>query len=274
MVLPACGYVRCFLNTIKRALSVSSIADGRLDALGMDPFDLPDEHKRRLDEDGYTVFEGVIAEDWLEDLREAFERVYAREGESAGHEVAQMEGVRRLADLVNKDPAYDEVYLQPFLLSAVGHVIGRPFKLHSLNGHDPLEGNPTQALHADWPGDRSRGHVVNSMWMLDDFTETNGATRVVTGSHLDDRKVAEVHPDRTAPYPGETRLTGRAGSVGVFNGNVWHSSCTNDDGQPRRTLHCAFIAREHPQQTDQRAHLAEDTSARLSPLARYVLDVE
>ena len=47
-----------------------------------------------------------------------------------------------------------------------------------------------------------------------------------------------------------------------------------DSNAPRRTLHCAFIAREHPQQTNQREYLRPATAQRLSPLARYILDVE
>jgi ectoine hydroxylase-related dioxygenase (phytanoyl-CoA dioxygenase family) len=246
----------------------------QLSRLGLESYELADEHKRRLDEDGFTVFENVIPDGWMVELREAFERTHEREGLEAGKEVAQMEGVRRLADLVNKDEAFDLVYLQPFLLSAVCYIIQQPFKLHSLNGHDPVQGNPPQALHPDWGGERDAAHVVNSMWMLDDFTVENGATRIVPGSHRDPRKVNEVHPDGLAPYPGEVRLIGKAGSVGVFNGNAWHGSSTSLNGRLRRTLHCAFIARQHPQQTDQRRHLRDETAARLSPLARYLLDVE
>lgn len=248
--------------------------DEQLSRLGLEPHELADEHKRRLDEDGFTVFENVIPDGWLTELREAFERTYEREGPEAGKEVGQMEGVRRLADLANKDEAFDMVYLQPFLLAAAGYVLQQPFKLHSLNGHDPLKGNPPQALHADWGGERDRAHVVNSMWMLDDFTVENGATRIVPGSHRDPRRIKKIHPDREAPYPDEVRLTGRAGSVGVFNGNAWHGSCTNLNGKLRRTLHCAFIARQHPQQTDQRQYLRDGTAARLSLLARHILDVE
>ena len=123
--------------------------DERLEQLGLEPYELVDEHKRRLDEDGFTVFEDAIGEDWLNALRRAFEQACDREGAEAGKEVAQMEGVRRLADLVNKGKAFDPVYLQPFLLTAVGHVLQQPFKLHSVNGHDPQRGNPPQALHAD-----------------------------------------------------------------------------------------------------------------------------
>ena len=183
--------------------------DEKLEQLGLETYELVAEHKRRLDEDGFTVFEDVIDEDWLNALRQAFEQAYDREGADAGKEVAQMEGVRRLADLVNKGEAFDQVYLQPFLLAAVGYVLQQPFKLHSVNGHDPKRGNPPQALHADWGGERDRAHVVNSMWMLDDFTVENGATRIVPGSHRDPRKIKDIHPDRPAPFPVKCALPER-----------------------------------------------------------------
>lgn len=243
-------------------------------SLGLENYELAEEHKQRLDKDGFTVFEDVIPTDWLVELRQAFEHTYESEGSEAGKEVSQMEGVRRLADLTNKGEVFDSVYLQPFLLAAANYVLQQPFKLHSLNGHAPLKDGPTQALHSDWGGERDRAHIVNSMWMLDDFTVENGATRIVPGSHRDPRRIGEIHPDRQSPFSGEVRLTGKAGSVGVFNGNAWHSSSTSIDGKQRRTLHCAFITRQHPQQTNQRQYLREETAARLSPLARYILDVE
>ena len=188
-----------------------------------------------------------------------------------------MEGVRRLADLVNKGPVFDAVYLQPTLLTAVWHVLQRPFKLHSLNGHDPLPGSGLQGLHTDWGQPTAPGgpyHVVNSMWMLDDFTRANGATRCVPASHRKPDRISDHVADSMADHPDQVQLTGRAGSVAVFNGSLWHGSYRNRTDAPRRTLHCAFIAREHAQQTNQREYLRPDTARRLSPLARYILDVE
>ena len=43
-------------------------------------------------------------------------------------------------------------------------------------------------------------------------------------------------------------------------GSPWHNSYRNDSSAPRRTLHCAFIAREHPQQTNQREYLRPTTA--------------
>ncbi len=230
-----------------------------------------------LDTSGFTILEEVIAPEWLAELRHAFDAIFAREGNQAGTEVAQMEGVRRLADLVNKGTVFDAVYLQPALLTAVFHVLQRPFKLHSLNGHDPLPGSGLQILHADWGQPTGPGglyHVVNSVWMLDDFTAANGATRCVPGSHRKPGRITDYIADRLADHPEQVQLTGRAGSVAVFNGSLWHSAYRNDSSRPRRTLHCAFIAREHPQQTNQREYLRPQTAQRLSPLARYILDVE
>lgn len=230
-----------------------------------------------LDADGFVILEDVIPPDWLAALRQAFDEIYAREGDRAGVEVAQMDGVRRLADLVNKGTVFDDVYLQPTLLTAVWHVLQRPFKLHSLNGHDPLPGSGLQGLHTDWGGPAAPGgpyHVVNSMWMLDDFTRANGATRCVPGSHRKPGGVRDHVTDGMADHPEQVQLTGRAGSVAVFNGSLFHSSYRNRTDAPRRTLHCAFIAREHPQQTNQRQYLRPETARRISPLARYILDVE
>lgn len=251
--------------------------DNELLKRGLVPRALTPAQSGALDANGFVILEDIIAPDWLAGLRHAFDEIFDSEGDKAGVEVAQMEGVRRLADLVNKGTVFDDVYLQPTLLTAVFHVLQRPFKLHSLNGHDPLPGSGLQGLHTDWGQPTAPGgpyHVVNSMWMLDDFTRANGATRCVPASHRKPDRISDHVADSMADHPDQVQLTGRAGSVAVFNGSLWHGSYRNRTDAPRRTLHCAFIAREHAQQTNQREYLRPDTARRLSPLARHILDVE
>lgn len=251
--------------------------DNELLKRGFVPRALTPAQSGALDANGFVILEDIIAPDWLAGLRHAFDAIFDLEGDKAGVEVAQMEGVRRLADLVNKGTVFDDVYLQPTLLTAVFHVLQRPFKLHSLNGHDPLPGSGLQGLHTDWGQPTAPGgpyHVANSMWMLDDFTPMNGATRCVPASHRKPERISDHVADSMADHPDQVQLTGRAGSVAVFNGSLWHGSYRNRTDAPRRTLHCAFIAREHAQQTNQRDYLRPETARRLSPLARYILDVE
>ena len=89
-------------------------------------------HRRELDEQGYTIFHDVIDSTWLNLLRKKFEELIDREGEQAGIEANQMEGVRRLADLTNKGEIFDALYTHPLVLGAAYHVIKRPFKLYLL----------------------------------------------------------------------------------------------------------------------------------------------
>jgi len=232
-------------------------------------------HRDELDEQGFTVFHNVIDPAWLADLRATFERLMAEEGDRAGSEVSQHPGIRRLADLVNKGPVFDRLYTHPVVLAAAYHVIQRPFKLVSLNGHDPLPGHGQQGLHSDFGGARGdgRGHQTNALWMLDDLTPENGSTRVVPGSHRWPTFPKEAMSDLLAPHPQEIHITGPAGSVAFFNGQIWHGSTTNHTNSQRRVYHSAFTAYENPQQTDQRAYLRPETEERLTPAARYILDV-
>ncbi|NKB71930.1 MAG: phytanoyl-CoA dioxygenase [Candidatus Latescibacteria bacterium] len=234
---------------------------------------LAPHHRDELDEQGFTILPDIIDPDWRAELATLFDQLCEEEGDQAGHEVNIVPGVRRLADLANKGAAFDRTYTHPVLLQAVWHVLQRPFRLHSLNGHDPLPGHGQQTLHTDWGGERSRFHVVNSMWMLDDFTPDNGATRVVPGTHKLPEKLDHYVEDRLAPRDDEVQMIAPAGSVGIFNGSMWHSCRHNDSQQTRRTLHVAFIAREHAQQTDQKKYLRLQTDQRIGPLGRYILDV-
>lgn len=161
------------------------------------------------------------------------------------------------------------------MLAAVYHIIGREFKVTSLNGRDALTGSGNQLLHADW-GPRELNepyHIVNSIWLLDPVTEANGATRLVPGTHRLAGCPADYLVDSEANYPGQILFEAPAGSVLVYNAHLWHGGTQNRTNLHRRVLHPAYIAREYPQQLDQRKYIRSSTYDRISPAARYLLDV-
>ena len=242
--------------------------DPKLLKLNFTPQNLTTEQKFKLDNLGFIILPNIINSAWRQELRQAFENIMSSEGEHAGQETGQMAGVRRLSDLVNKGAVFDPIYIYPLLLACVVYVLKQPFKLYSPNGHDPLPGQGQQILHSDggeFVGSPMQHQMANSMWMLDDFTPNNGATRVVPGSHLEFRDVGEQVEDPLLCAP--------AGSVGIFNGSVWHSCTQNCSSKKRRALYCAFVLRQLEQQTDQSTDLKPETEKRLSPLSRYILDV-
>ena len=85
--------------------------------------------------------------------------------------------------------------------------------------------------------------MATALWLLDDFTADNGATRVVPGSH---RKgaVPKSFADPERHHPDETIVIACAGSVLVINGHLWHSGTRNRARGPRRVVQCVFVASE------------------------------
>ncbi len=116
--------------------------------------------------------------------------------------------------------------------------------------------------------------VANSLWLLDDLSEENGATRLVPGSHRFKKTPAETKQDSEKPHPDEVVVTARAGTVVVFNAHTWHGGTLNRSGKPRRVMHMAFVRRELSQQTDQKTYLRAETAARLTAEMRVLLDVQ
>ena len=229
--------------------------------------------KERLDRDGYAPLYGVLTDEQVTVLRTRIAELAAAEGAEAGREVHQEAGTDRLADLVNKDPAFEVCFTNPRVLACVAHVLG-DFKLSSLNSRAALPGRGLQGMHAEGgPVGRGPFQVCNSIWLLDDFTPDNGATRVVPGSHRFATPVRKAMPDPSAPHPDQVTLVAPTGTVVVFNSHLWHGGTLNRTGSPRRALHSYFTRRANGQQLDQRKYIRPETSARLSPAARFILDV-
>lgn len=229
-----------------------------------------------LDRDGYVVLPGVIDPAWLEALRARIDEQSALEGPASGWEAHAAEpGTRRLSDLVNKGEVFDRLWSHPRVLSAVTHVIARPFKLSSLNYREPEAGRGAQGFHADW-GPRVPSepfHVCNTVWLLDDVSAANGGTRLVPGSHLLAGGPGDEMPDQSAAHPRQIVTEATAGSVLVFNSHLWHGGTVNTSGARRRNLFAYYIAREHRQQNDQAALVRLRTWRRLTSAQRWLLDV-
>lgn len=266
---------RSYNSQMGRLVDVDTM-EAALKELGANPNMLSPDDQMQLKQDGFLLIPGVLEEKTCERLRNRMEEIWQAEGEDAGLEVHQQPGTRRLADLVNKGEVFDAVWLNPLVLTAAWFLIGHPFKLFSLNARDALPGQGEQSLHADW-GPRAVEEpcrVVNSIWMLDEFSEASGATRIVPGSHRLAGQPSDYLTDPAAAHPSQRLALGEAGTVMIYNAHAWHGGTRNHSQARRRGLHCAYVDRAFPQQTEQRKYLRDETRERLSPSARFVLDVD
>ena len=233
--------------------------------------------RSKLASDGYVVLEKFLSPPMLEELRQRTEELYDEEGEDAGSEFRKEPGARRLANLVDKGGVYRQLIAMPRVLELVAEVLGKDFKLSSLNARSA---NPyseeAQPLHCDAgaiPDDKGFW-VCNTIWLLDDFTEQNGATRVVPGSQHWRKFPQDALADPKAAHPQEVLLLAPAGSVVVMNTHAWHGGTANRSAAHRRALHAFYCRSDKPQQQYQKALLSAETHAGLSPKLRRLLAID
>jgi ectoine hydroxylase-related dioxygenase (phytanoyl-CoA dioxygenase family) len=245
------------INSIEEALA----------HLGVNQTTLSEKEKHELDERGYLVLKNVIDESELAQMLYAFEEVNAAQRQSDGK---QQSGTRHINDLVNEGDLFERAYTHPRLLAAVYHVLGRPFRLGQLNGRDPLPGYGQQGMHADWGYRESHDpfQIVTSIWILDGFTEKNGATRVVPGTHRM-KSPPKAMADPASRHPDQISVIAGAGSLLIFNGHLWHSGTRNNSDSSRRVLQCSFVGRESQNFISSKYEVPET----LSPAARYILGI-
>lgn len=249
--------------------------DIALKDLGIEEDTLTNEEKLFLDKNGYLSLEGIMSENEIIAFRNRLSSLSEEEGEDAGKEVHQEEGTMRLSNLVDKDPIFEKCISHPKVLAAVRHVLN-DFKLSSLNSRAAMPGEGRQGLHVDYENKDLKDNdyrVCNSIWLLDDFTTENGATRLVPGSHLSGKSPTSVMDDTTADHPDQIQFIAKAGTVVVLNSHTRHGGMLNKTDSPRRAMHSYFCRRDQVQQLDQLKNISQKTLKRLSPESKVILDV-
>jgi ectoine hydroxylase-related dioxygenase (phytanoyl-CoA dioxygenase family) len=228
--------------------------------------------RQQLNEQGFLTFPGLLTPERVAAFNQRIEELFAAEGDAAGAEFKTEPGARRIANAVNKGEIFEQVIETPEVLEAVEAVLGSDFKLSSLNVRSANPHNGcAQPLHVDsgaLPDERGYS-VCNSVWMLDDFTETNGALRIVPGSHRWGRL-----PEPGVKVEGEILVTGEAGTVVVMNAHLWHGGSENFTDRQRRAMHVYYTRGDKPQQQYQKQLVSEAVQARLSPLGRRLLALD
>ncbi len=231
---------------------------------------------QELDELGYTVLPSWMSEKLLAELRTKVAELYELEGSAAGSEFRREPGCLRLANLVDKGAVFSQIIAVPMMLALVKHVLGPEYKLSSLNARTALPGCDPQPLHADMGAIQDdRGNwVCNIIWMLDAFTDDNGALRVVPGSHHWRKLPQEELSDLRATHPAERRITAEAGSVVAMNAHVWHGGLDNRSNGSRAALHAFYCRSDKPQQQYQKQLIRPEVQNQLPAQLRRLLALD
>ena len=189
-----------------------------------------------LDRDGYAVVPSLLSADEAAGVRAGLRDVLDRT--PTGRNTFEGFRTRRIYALFAKTRAFDRVATHPLVLGVLDRVLGH-YQLSAPTGIEIGPGEVAQVLHHDdsvYPLPRPHGQVVlTTMWPLDDFTEANGATRVVPGSH---RWVERVPDESTTPVAAELQR----GSVMFYLGTLWHGGGANHTDRPRLGVILEYVA--------------------------------
>ncbi len=236
-----------------------------------------------LDTYGYLNLGQLLTPSQVDQVNDRLAELMQSEGDRAGAELAESkyirhpkeEGADRLADLVNKGPVFDVFYTHSRVLAGIEAVLGQHYKLSSLNYRAAKPGKGHQKLHVDWKNAAvdNTYKVCNSIWLLDDFTEQNGSTRIVPKTHKLSTLPDDAMADPNDKHPDEIRIIAPAGSVFIFNSHVWHGGTTNQTAHERRSIHSYFCTRDQPQQIDQKKYITEETMQRIGEVSMHILAV-
>jgi ectoine hydroxylase-related dioxygenase (phytanoyl-CoA dioxygenase family) len=230
-----------------------------------------DGHLQRIAEDGFTILEDAIDPDFIDEIAEGLLRVEDELGAVPAENLFEGVHTTRVYNLLVHGPTFERIPVHPEVLPIVEGVLDRGALISSLSSIAIGPGERPQPVHAD---DQviplARPHIpiiCNTMWAITDFTEENGATRLIPGSHLRDH----------APNPLEHYNTIAAemskGSVLVWVGSLWHGGGANVTGTRRVGIamnYCAgYIRQQENQQLGIPPQLVSTFPRRLQELIGY-----
>jgi len=138
-----------------------------------------------LDRDGFAIVEHYLSPDDVRQKKEDLQRVL--QSVPTGRNDFEGFSSQRIYALFAKTRTFDAQATDPLVLGVLERVLGPSCQLSAPVGISIGPGETAQNLHRDdgvYPLPRPHPELVlNTMWALDDFTEENGATHVVPGSH-------------------------------------------------------------------------------------------
>lgn len=181
--------------------------------------------------DGCVIVERLASEDTLREVATDLERELVATG--TNNTAFGGYNTKRFSGLLSRLPATQQLALHPLVLGVVDKLLSPYCVRHQLNYDGIMHlmpGESSQPIHRDggfYPFRHpTPPFLLACMWAHSEFTEENGGTSIVPGSHLwETGRAPEPHEVCSSVMP--------AGSVVLYTGGVFHGAGANRSNQPR-----------------------------------------
>ena len=199
-----------------------------------------DEIETALRASGCVVVERIVSDDLMDRIQTELEP-FMGTTPVGGDEFTGL-NTRRTGSLLARSREFQQLAAHPTVLATLDRVLGdhaTSYQLHLTQVIEIGPGEPAQLVHRDqWAFDFfpfPAGFEVecHTMWAMNDFTEANGATRVIPGSH---HFADKLRPTVDETVPAEMPK----GSVLFYVGSLYHGGGANRSEQVRRGVNVGY----------------------------------
>lgn len=227
-----------------------------------------DQHAARIAADGYTIVEDAIEPDLVDALHDDLLRLERELGIVPANNAFEGTKTVRIYNLLVHGALYERIPVHDAVLPVVERVLDAGCLVSSLSSIAIGPEESPQPIHAD---DQlipiAKPHVptvCNSMWAITDFTEANGATRIIPGTHT-----ADASPDYGTHYESIAAEMPK-GSVLIWHGSLWHGGGGNTTAERRVGIAMNYCAGWIRQQENQQLGIPLDIARGFSPRLRQL----
>ncbi|RKU31292.1 hypothetical protein C6497_02030 [Candidatus Poribacteria bacterium] len=201
-----------------------------------------EETIEHLETFGYCLIENAIT---AENTVEMEKKYYQLHNDPINREYFQNPNddlYQTLFGVANLDESCWDCIAHPQVLQVVQHFIGDKVRLGEACTKWVKPGAGPGGIHTDSTHDLPKylpetPWMINTIWMITDFTVENGATVVVPFSHKTRRRPSGTDLSECIPTP----ISGKRGSVLLWQGGTWHGNGANTTkDQHRMALNIAY----------------------------------
>jgi ectoine hydroxylase-related dioxygenase (phytanoyl-CoA dioxygenase family) len=182
---------------------------------------------------GYVLLPDLISPQEAESARNLVLELAATEREGN-----KDRATARIYGLIYQGDIFEKLVQHPTVLSVIEAILGQNIILGGFSAHVLYPHAPRMGVHVDYPYWAMSAPFpqypileVQLIWLVEDFTETNGAPLFAAGT----QKLATT-PDREQFERTATKITGKAGTAIISHGLCWHDTSVNQSDRPRVSL--------------------------------------
>ena len=187
-----------------------------------------------IEEDGFSIIENVVTEEEVKELKDQLKIALSEDVKEYGHLPGKKDN--HIVDLTTRGPAFVKLLENEKMQQVFSHFLGDDCILYSYTSSilKPDDKPAASNIHTDsqrYPYIPGFYHGILMNLALDDFTEENGATYHLPGSH----KVKEK-PLEDEFYKHSIRAVRKAGDAIFFHPLNWHAGGINKTNKTRSAI--------------------------------------